>query len=84
MFSVRCVNGNRKVICCTNHGVMKRSRKKGKVKREEAGENEKTKKKGKSSRKARKKIVIQSGTVYIQNCSFFRHGIQGQVFHLLG
>jgi hypothetical protein len=61
---------------------MQRSRKKENVKRGEEGENEKTKKKRKSSRKTRK-TEIQSRTVYKEYCSFFRHGIQGQVFHLI-
>jgi hypothetical protein len=51
MFCIRCMNGNRKVTLLYKSWryEKKRSRKNGKVKREKEGENEKTKKKGKSS-----------------------------------
>jgi hypothetical protein len=63
MFSITCMNRNRKVTLLYKSWRYeeKRSRKKGKVKGEEERENEKTMKKGKRSRKTRKKLSYKAG-----------------------
>lgn len=59
------------------------SGKKRKVKRKEEGENGKHKEEMKTQPKHEGKRVKQIRTDCKQYCIFFRHGIQGHMFHLL-